>query len=232
MNTTQALLLHTRKHGESGAIATFFTEDMGLFKTYARISKKNRADWQAGNIGQLTWKRRVESQLGNGTWDVSDAMGSRILGHVLSLHTLNYMVEILAQVLPEEQEYQAFYARTVALLATLEFDNLHERLAMWELQLLTTVGYGLALSEGEAVPCAEHSPLMYVSPNTGRAVPALVGAPYAEKLLKLPTLFGGPAAQNDKNLPFHLTGFFLNKALEGKELHARARMLDMLQTAA
>ena len=52
------------------------------------------------------------------------------------------------------------------------------------MDLLSDLGYALDLSKCSG--CQKTKGLCYISPKTGRAVCAECGAPYAEKLYKLP----------------------------------------------
>ena len=86
----------------------------------------------------------------------------------------------------------------------------------FELALLEELGFGLDLARCAATGQADE--LAYVSPKTGRAVSRSAGAPWAEKLLALPTfLAGGQSARDPAALRrqigegFALADFFLNR---------------------
>jgi DNA repair protein RecO (recombination protein O) len=80
--------------------------------------------------------------------------------------------------------------------------------------------------------------LVYVSPRSGQAVSAAAGAPYREKMLRLPGFLRRPG-EGERPLPADvldgaaLTGFFLERrvfAPHGRKLPAaRARYVDVLR---
>ena len=98
-----------------------------------------------------------------------------------------------------------------------------------ERALLKSVGYGLSLTD-DAVPCPRNAPLVYVSPTSGRAVSSVVGDPYFDRMLRLPALWGGPSCSeiDDAHAALTLTGEFLRRAVHGKPLTTRVRLVEIL----
>jgi DNA repair protein RecO (recombination protein O) len=96
-------------------------------------------------------------------------------------------------------------------------DHMHDArlaaalIARFELHLLTELGFGLELDR-----CALtglHEGLFYVSPKSGRAVSQSAGAPWHDRLLRLPLFLtaevaGSPAGQDIADA-FALTGHFM-----------------------
>jgi DNA repair protein RecO (recombination protein O) len=85
------------------------------------------------------------------------------------------------------------------------------RLVRFELALLAELGFGLDLDTCAAT--GTDSDLAYVSPKSGRAVSRQAGAPWHEKLLRLPAFIGdvsvGRPSSGDIADGFALTAFFL-----------------------
>ena len=87
-------------------------------------------------------------------------------------------------------------------------------------------------------PPASPKAWIYVSPKTGRAVSEEAGAPYADRLLKLPSFLvaGGAAAPEDVLLGLELTGYFIERHVfwphNGPLPPARDRFLDTLRRQA
>ncbi len=228
---TEALILQVRPFGEQDALVSVFSATEGKVKALARRQRKQAAALQPGNIGHMTWRRRLEHQLGTLTWENSHAIAALAFQNSCHLQAVRYITDILESALPEGHAYTAFYHKTTHFLQTLAEPHLSERLALFELNLLTTIGYGLSLRQETAVPCQSGTPLMYVSPNTGRAVSQAMGAPYADKLLPLPALFGGayPEGEDTENA-LGLTGFFLQRALQQhKTFQQRTQLVAALQ---
>jgi DNA repair protein RecO (recombination protein O) len=119
----------------------------------------------------------------------------------------------LARLLPERDPHPALQAELESILD--DFDDPHSaaaRIARFELRLLAELGFGLDLSECAAT--GSRRDLIYVSPKSGRAISRAAGAPWQDKLLRLPGFLN--EGQNDEAISaddlahgFALTGFFL-----------------------
>jgi len=236
MNTPElALLLAVKPHGDNAAILTVFTAESGLKRGLIRGIKKKMNFLQAGNKLSLTHSRRLENQLGTFMAEANVDYTTPALNSSACLNTINYVTELLARTLPEEQPMPSLFNLTDAFLSDLTAmgaEGLWQRLAFYELSLLTTMGYGLSLTPSSgAVPCTSGTPLTYVSPKTGCAVSQVMGHPYADKLFPLPALFGGPETSpeaTDQRHTFTLTGYFLEKLLYNKHLDSRTYALQAL----
>lgn len=223
------ILLSLKPHGEAQALATVFTLDFGCIRGLMRGGRKTFAGMQAGAIVSVTQRKRLEHQLGNITIEVKQSAAAKVMHDYGRLQVLSYICDAIMLLLPEDNPQPMFYDRTRIFLEKIAHEGIWERLAYWEVDLLHAIGYAMRLDEEESVRNQDDkSPLLYVSPRSGRAVSAQAGAPYKEKLLTLPTFFGG---QEGGFLDvFRLTGHFLEHALEEmaprRKLSARASMLD------
>ena len=104
--------------------------------------------------------------------------------------------------------------------------------------MLGELVFGLDLSTCAAT--GQTNDLIFVSPRTGRAVSRAAGAPYEDKLLRLPGFLapelgvGISASDSDIRDGLRLTGYFLarhvfdplNRGLPG----GRDRLLDLLES--
>jgi DNA repair protein RecO (recombination protein O) len=103
------------------------------------------------------------------------------------------------------------------------------------LALLDELGFGMDLTQCAAT--GVNDDLIYVSPNTGRAVSASAGEPYRDRLLALPPFLlpgrKAPLAPGDIENAFALTGHFLETRVfnprEEKIPEGRARLLTLLK---
>jgi DNA repair protein RecO (recombination protein O) len=229
---TTGIVIHSRKLGESSFLVTLFSKDLGKIKGMVRVGKKNAANIQMGNIVRVDWKRRLSSQLGTFVLEVIRMPVAKCFANPTAMQSLHYLSEVLVKGMEDEEPHLHLYEKTVEFLDTLNEPNVWERLAFYELNLLVSLGYGLSLTKEKAVPCEENSPLMYVSPKSGRAVSEVTGAPYKGQLLTLPALFGGKTPENRPKSEefldvFSLTGHFLDKAVHGKRLKEREQLVDI-----
>lgn len=172
--------------------------------------------------------RRLEGQLGTLTLELTASRAPLWLGGGNAGVVVSYLSELLAQILPEEDAFAGLFGRTVRLLDAELAAHGWRALVAYELFLLENLGYGLRLRPEEAVFCENNSPLAYVSPASGRAVPVQVARGYEARLLPLPACLGGQECTEYQNVTqaLTLTGYFLQKALHGKQLQSRARMQE------
>ncbi|MEM6745289.1 MAG: DNA repair protein RecO C-terminal domain-containing protein, partial [Pseudomonadota bacterium] len=101
------------------------------------------------------------------------------------------------------------YARTLTLVDALGREEGWPALyALWELELLSELGFGLDLSECAAT--GGNDGLVWISPRSGRAVSAAAGAPYADRLLPLPGFWlGAQPVPGAVSASLRTTGAFL-----------------------
>jgi DNA repair protein RecO (recombination protein O) len=115
--------------------------------------------------------------------------------------------------LPERDPHASLYQAARIIL-----DNLDEpapaalMLIRFELAVLDELGFGLDLSRCAATGRIDD--LAYVSPRTGRAVSREAGAPWAAKLLEMPSFLApvageGGSLERQIGAGFALSGYFL-----------------------
>jgi DNA repair protein RecO (recombination protein O) len=119
----------------------------------------------------------------------------------------------LMRLLPERDPHGGLYEALEAMLDRLDDAAVAAPMvARFELQLLAELGFGLDLTQCAATGTSDD--LVYVSPKSARAVSRLAGAPYADKMLRLPAFLrdeGVAPASRDLADGFALTGFFLTR---------------------
>ena len=91
---------------------------------------------------------------------------------------------LIEYALLERDAHPELYYATSDLIEEIANDFCPASYVRWELNFLGELGYGLDLTECAATGSNDN--LMYVSPKSGRAVSALAGEPYRDKLLSLP----------------------------------------------
>jgi DNA repair protein RecO (recombination protein O) len=101
------------------------------------------------------------------------------------LKIMNATFSLIYALVPERESYEDLYEKTFVLLSNLSTaNNPYDLYLNWELDLLRDLGYGLNLTKCSG--CERTDNLIYLSPKTGRAVCRDCGAPYTDKLYKLP----------------------------------------------
>lgn len=229
------ILLRVQRHGEATAIIEVFSALHGRHAGVVRggASRKMAATLQPGAQLDLTWRARLEDQLGSFTVELLQARAGAILGDRLALAALSSVCALCRYALPERMAYPALYGQTVDLMDQLGQPGWLRLYALWELHLLDATGFGLDLQQ-----CAltgARTGLAYVSPRTGRAVTAAGAGDYADRLLPLPPALIDEQAGFDPvqlRQALHLSGYFLQHWLAESAARplpeARARLLSLL----
>ena len=231
----EGILLAARAHGESSAIIEVFSALHGKHAGVVRGggSRKMAATLQPGGQLDLTWRARLEDQLGSFTVELTQARAGLVLGDRLALAALSSVCALCRFALPERQPYPGLYSETLGLLDALARPGWLRIYAIWELQLLEETGFGLDLQQCAVTGAREG--LAYVSPRTGRAVTQEGAGAYASRLLPLPAAVIDPGAEMDTSAmrdALRLSGHFLHQWLaeaNGRALpEARNRLITAL----
>lgn len=216
----RGLVLGARPHGESALVLEAMTRGHGrhLGLLHGGRSRRLRPVIQPGNTVALTWRARLDEQLGTYLAEAETLRTERLLGSGLALAGISTLAAHL-RLLPERDPHPDLFdaAETVA-------DRLHDpaegpgAMARFELQLLAELGFGLDLSACAAT--GSRDDLGFVSPKSGRAVSRAAAAPYLDRLLALPAFLGAEHGDErpdaaDLAAAFRLTGHFLDAHVYG-----------------
>ena len=238
--TDEGIVLSVRMHGETSAIAEVFTRQHGRALGLVRggRSRRIRPVLQVGNHVEVTWKARLAEHLGQMTLELRRGYAAEALDNRLELAGLSSMCALLRH-LPERDPHRNLYEVTMFVFSFFDDRDVWPALmARWELELLDELGFGLDLTKCAATGATDE--LQFVSPRSGCAVSREAGAPYADKLLKLPRFLRGGedrvADNNDVCDALRMTGYFLARDImepRGESLpDARERFIGYLQKAA
>lgn len=191
--TDDAIVLAARRLGEGGLVVQLLTAAHGRHAGLARGggSRRQRPVYQPGNGVRATWRGRLAKHLGTLTAELQTGRAGRWIADPLRLAGLGAACALAEAALPERAPVPAVYRGLLALLDALERDDWGEAYVAWEIALLGELGFGLDLERCAAT--GSNDRLAFVSPNSGRAVSLSAGAPYAEKLLRLPDFLNGGA---------------------------------------
>lgn len=219
------IILESRSLGESKGIITLFTKDHGkcMGVVPGIHSKKNRG-LQRGNHVDAMWSARLDDQMGRWQLEVVQDCSARIMFHKYSLQMVNTLCGLLKMALPERQSYPALYEKLSEVLHHIDAGNWAERYTKFELFFLAEIGFGLEIDVCTVSGVLDN--LQWVSPKSGKAVSEEVGAPYADKLLLLPSFFsdGSTPQKDDIMQAMTLTGTFIKKHFQ--ELPAFGNWFD------
>jgi DNA repair protein RecO (recombination protein O) len=217
------------------------TPDHGLQAAYVRGARgrRMRPVLIAGNLVQALLSARTDTQLPQAAIELVHSRAP-ILTEPIPAAAIEWVTVLTAAALPEGQPYPRLHAALAGLLDAIEAApsaaGWGAALVRFELLLLAELGFGLDLESCAVSGRADD--LVAVSPKSGRAVSAAEAAPYAGKLLPLPSFVrGGGAAQWDDILDgLALSGHFLSRDLLTDRSRpigdARDRLVERLRRAA
>ncbi|MCF6198904.1 MAG: DNA repair protein RecO [Hyphomicrobiaceae bacterium] len=214
----EGIIISTRRHGESSVIVELLTKEHGRHAGMVRggRGKRHRPVLLLGNRVLADWKARLSEHLGMYALEPVELRAALIMEDSLRLLALQ-SVCALTRFIAEREPHPYLFEATELLIAALvsKSEPWQSMLVIWELGLLGELGYGLDLSNCASTGTVND--LIYVSPRSGRAVSALAGEPYKDKLLGLPPFLisenrcPGEVSAKDVCAGLKLTRYFLEK---------------------
>jgi DNA repair protein RecO (recombination protein O) len=210
-----AFVLAARAHGEAGAIVELLTAGHGRFVAHVAggASRRMRPFLQPGARVIARYRARVAEQLGSASLEPEGEGPAVLFDEPLALAGLSAAASVAAGALPEREAHPgAFFAFEALSAALADIEIWPAVYVRFEAGLLQELGFGLDLSK--CAVSGSSDDLVYVSPRTGRAVSREAGAPYAERLLKLPPFLLSAQSglgPGDIGAGLDLTGHFLER---------------------
>ena len=237
--TDDAFVLAARAHGDTGAVVELLTESHGRRAAYVAggASRRMRPFLQPGARVTVEYRARTSEHLGSARLEPVGEGPSALFDDPLALTGLAAAAAVAQGALPEREPHPGAFLAFEALMAAFALRDVWPAVFVrFEAGLLEDLGFGLDLSR--CAVTGEMEDLVWVSPRTGRAVSREAGAPYADRLLKLPGFMLGAQAglaAGDVRAGFDLTGHFLEQfvfhPLDRPLPPARVWMLDKLAEA-
>jgi DNA repair protein RecO (recombination protein O) len=214
--TAEAIVIGTRRHGETSTILEVMARDKGRHLGLVRggRSRRLRPALQPGNTLQVTWRARLDEHLGAFIVEPLRERAASLMDTAAATFGIQLAGAHL-RLLPERDPHPRLFDALAVIVDALEDKTTAaELMARFELLLLDELGVGLDLSRCAAT--GQETGLIYVSPKSGRAVSRQAGMPYDNRLLKLPAFLidrrhGEPPSAADLEAGFRLTGYFLDR---------------------
>jgi DNA repair protein RecO (recombination protein O) len=229
--TDEGIVLGVRRHGESSAIVELLTRGHGRHLGLVRggASKRMRPLLQPGNSVTAVWRARLDEHLGYYLIEGTRLRAANLFAASHAVYGVTHLAS-LVRLLPERDPHEDIYEMVEHMLD--DFDDANGAAAYlirFELAMLAELGFGLDLDVCAASGVT--TDLVYVSPKSGGAVSRSAGAPYQDRLLRLPAfLRQGEESltgwtEQDLRDGFALTGLFLMRhVLEPRgQRHSDAR---------
>ena len=213
--TDEGIVLGVRRHGESSAIVELLTRSHGRHLGLVRggAGKRMRPLLQPGNSVTAVWRARLDEHLGYYVIEGTRLRAANLFAASHAVYGVTHLAS-LARLLPERDPHEDIYEMLEHMLD--DFDHANgaaAHLIRFELAMLSELGFGLDLETCAAT--GGTTDLIYVSPKSGGAVSRQAGAPFHERMLRLPAFLrqseDGVAGWTEEDLRdgFALTGLFL-----------------------
>ena len=183
----EGYIIKVRNHGEKSAIVTLVSPQNGKIVGYvngARTSR-NLGIYQPGNYISFNAYARVEENMLS--FKGVELLRSHTADFVLNEEKIGALVSLcrlLDECVAENDNLGGFYTAVDDFFTHINEKNWLVYYSFFEYYLLDFLGIGLDISE--CAVTGRRVDLRYVSPKTGRAVCAEVGAPYKDKLFAYP----------------------------------------------
>ena len=212
--TDEGIVIGVRRHGEASAILELMTREHGRHLGLVRggFGTRMKPILQTGNSVSANWRARLDEHLGNYTVEALRQRASNFFGAPHAIYGVTHLAALM-RLLPERDPHAELFTVFEGILDRLEDPVLAAPLVVrFELQMLGELGFGLDLEQCASTGAT--ADLVYVSPKSGRAVSRLAGAPYADRMLRLPDVLRDSDAEpagRDLADGFALTGFFLER---------------------
>ncbi len=221
--TDEAIVLSCSRLGENNYVLSTFGRDHGRISGLVRKpTTATQGLYQTGNLIEIVWQARLADHLGTIRAEMIRPIAAQFMHLPGNLLAMQAACGWCTLALPDQQPYAILYQSLLDLFENLKTDHWLLAYALWEINLLQRLGFGLDISACAVTGVTDD--LAFISPKTGRAVSRGAAQPWIDKLLPLPDFIyqfyandNWPQAIND-NLPardilesLRLSGFFLDQ---------------------
>lgn len=184
------IVLHMKPLQENGWLVSVLTFEHGLISGYVKRQKKHI---NVGDICHVSKNTRLEEQLGFMKLEILESLLVCTVYDKTKVVILDCTLSLLYCVLYPNEGAGRIYNLAIQMLRDIK-DSVGQDLlfayTLFEYRIIEAIGFGLDISKCSVSGVVDN--LQYISPNTGAVVSDLVGAPYADKLWKLPSLYSQP----------------------------------------
>jgi DNA repair protein RecO (recombination protein O) len=176
-----SVILSSKSFAENSRVVTVFNKTIG--KTSGLVKNK-RMSVQLGDISNILWKGRTHDQLG--TFKIENIFSpfTYAFNNPLGIFAIDSICFLCCIGLPEKAPHQKLFNTLKTLLLSISQENWLVNYALFEINFLSEIGFGLDLSKCALTKKTED--LFYVSPRTGCAATRSAGEKYKDKLFVLP----------------------------------------------
>ena len=213
--SSEGYIIKIRNHGEKSAIITLVCPEYGKIVGYASNTrnKKNFGVFQLGNyISFNAYARLEENMLSLKGIELLHSYAADFISDTKKIEALSSLCGLTDACVAEKDNLGHLFTVIDDFFKHNNAENWLAYYSFFEYHLLEFLGIGL--DTNECAVTGTHKNLKYISPKTGRAVCAEVGAPYKEKLYAYPQYIVDhnylPQTREIANV-LQMTGNFLQK---------------------
>lgn len=183
----EGYIIKIRRHGEQSAIVTLVCPNKGKIVGYVKgaLNKRGLGTFQVGNYIAFNANARVEENMLSlqGVELLRSHTADFVLDHD-KIEALASMCRLLDECVAQNDDLGTFYGAVDDFFRHINEANWLVYYSFFEFYLLDFLGIGLDISA--CAVTGKQTDLRYVSPKTGRAVCAEIGAPYKDRLYAYP----------------------------------------------
>lgn len=222
-------IVFTKQYGESALLLKVLSKENGLISGYVNHTKKNKLDYQIGNLVKFTWSAKNINQLGTLKIEIIKSYLSILVNDKFYLSIVDNMTSLINNLLYERYlENNLFFVIENILnfmLQNVDKKQIIKEYLIFENTILNIIGSGIIFDN--LCPFEE---LFYISPKTGLAVSKTKGEPYKEKLFLFPKIFKNDDFSKENIIEcFDIIDYFLKKYLVENNLINKSKILLILR---
>ncbi|MBN2676113.1 MAG: DNA repair protein RecO [Alphaproteobacteria bacterium] len=199
---------------ENGFLMTLFSEKYGKISGFSKISKKDHAHFQPGNLVTFSHYARLEEHLGTFKIDLEQSFQDTFLFQKEKSNLSFLILNLIFYGLEERTVYPLLFEKLKKIFFSWKQENTHplKDYFLFEKAFLQDTGFGFNLTQCAITGTKKN--LIYISPKTGQCASQEAGEKYKDKLLPLPQFFikdGTHFSQKEQKEARDTLVFFLSK---------------------
>ncbi len=218
-----------KKYEENSLLVKVLSKENGLISGYLMHIKKDRTNYQIGNLVKFVWSAKSTNQLGILKIELVKSYLSYFIENRFYLHLMDCITSLINSLL-----YERYLEDTLFQIVESIFDlvvhneekyKIVKEYLYFENTLLNIIGTGIIFENNKSI-----DDLYYISPKTGLAVDKKKGEPYRDRLLIFPAIFKKEKLDRvDIFECFYIMDFFLKKYLEDNNYSYKYKALVLLR---
>lgn len=222
-------IVFVKQYGENSLLLKILSKENGLISGYVSHIKKNKLDYQVGNLVKFLWSAKNINQLGTLRIETIKSYLSIVITNRFYLNIIDNIASLINNLLYERylENNLYFVIENILNLMFHDIDKKHiiKEYLIFENTILNVIGTGIIFDN-----LCPFEKLYYISPRTGLAVSQEKGEPYKNKLLLFPEIFKSNEFSKENIIEcFEVIDYFLKKYLEENNLINKHKSLLLLK---